>query len=56
MTTRIASYNRGPSTVKTTRNYRLPDGSRRTESTITTKTSPGAAVVVALIVVAFLIG
>ncbi len=56
VSTRTTSYNRGPSTVKTTRSYRLPDGSGRTESTTATKTSPGVAVVVGLIVVAFLIG
>ncbi len=56
VTTKTSSYNRGPSTIKTTRNYRLPDGSRRTESTTTTKDSPTVVVVGVVFIVALLIG
>jgi hypothetical protein len=51
LTTKTTSYNRGGDTVRITRSYRLPDGTRRTESTTTTKLSPGMALLVGFLVV-----
>ena len=39
LTTKRTSYNNGPDVIRTTRTYRLPDGTRKTVSTSKTSTS-----------------